>query len=407
MGFTAAAAQVAGTSDRLLSDRVYSSRLGKGPPAWDLKRHNRRYPAFRRSAIDLLESGVCSAMRVEDVKSFFRSIVIDYLEEALASWGCDRKAAKAIIEQLRRWESEHGVVGLPIGPDASRLLANAFLLPMDLAIERAGVEHRRWMDDTLVLARVLAECTIAVEAAAEALSKIGLAFSDEKSLAFGDAQSAIAHINDVFLASLARLVDAVEALGLLEIYETLDAYASGESEINPKHLRWMLRTLGNKGDRFAVPLLLDRPELANTDPRLTGDYLGLTGVRPGREADDALALLDGCSGDRSDALALNLLRVLSRGTWGEAEGRLFRGIAMDEARRGPVRAWSLKAVARTPAWRSAEARDQAECSGGTIVPRAALGTMRGRGSADRRRFLRHLRERRPELKFTADWVDAA
>ena len=82
-----------------------------------------------------------------------------------------------ICQMIREWQVRDNLVGLPIGPDASRFLGNAFLGPVDRALALAGVEHSRWMDDFLILGLTLDDCDIAVDAAEEELKLLKLRFS--------------------------------------------------------------------------------------------------------------------------------------------------------------------------------------------------------------------------------------
>ncbi len=184
--YSAAAARLAATTDRLLSNRVFATRLAKGPPRWTLHSHAKWHAKFRQTAIRLLQAGTCSAMRHEDVEDYFRSISLEALGAALARCSCDRAARGVALSMLDIWSRVFGVRRLPIGPNASRLLATAFLYPLDVALESAGAEHLRWMDDCFVLGSSLSVCTDAVVAGELALRDLGLRFSASKSKVFDD-----------------------------------------------------------------------------------------------------------------------------------------------------------------------------------------------------------------------------
>jgi hypothetical protein len=70
-----------------------------------------------------------------------------------------------------------GVEGLPVGPDASAVLANAVLAQVDRRLRDAGVEHLRWVDD-VVLSGV--DVRAALTVFRTALASIGLRANETK-----------------------------------------------------------------------------------------------------------------------------------------------------------------------------------------------------------------------------------
>jgi hypothetical protein len=112
-----------------------------------------------------------------DVRSCFVSITPAVVERRLRLLGCaeDASSVRAVLERL----SELGVRGLPVGPRASAVLANAVLARVDEEIAAAGALHLRWVDDLAVFPgdgdpeRVL-------DRVAEALHHLGLSLAAEK-----------------------------------------------------------------------------------------------------------------------------------------------------------------------------------------------------------------------------------
>jgi histidine ammonia-lyase len=70
-----------------------------------------------------------------------------------------------------------GVRGLPVGPDASAVLANVVLAPVDRTLADEGIEHLRWVDDIVVTA---ADPRAALSAIRRALERIGLRLNERK-----------------------------------------------------------------------------------------------------------------------------------------------------------------------------------------------------------------------------------
>jgi hypothetical protein len=112
-----------------------------------------------------------------DVRSCYVSITPAVVERRLRLLGCaeDASSVRAVLERL----SELGVRGLPVGPRASAVLANAVLARVDEEIAAAGALHLRWVDDLAVFPgdgdpeRVL-------DRVAEALHHLGLSLAAEK-----------------------------------------------------------------------------------------------------------------------------------------------------------------------------------------------------------------------------------
>jgi hypothetical protein len=78
-----------------------------------------------------------------DVRNYYPSIDAAGLGEQLVAAGTDAAVAAAIVGYLRSWQRLWGVRGVPIGPEASGLLGNVFLRPVDQALRAGGVrlEH--------------------------------------------------------------------------------------------------------------------------------------------------------------------------------------------------------------------------------------------------------------------------
>ena len=78
-----------------------------------------------------------------------------------------------------------GVEGLPVGPDASAVLANAVLAQVDRALRDAGIEHLRWVDDVVLSGGDIAA---ALSVFRTALASIGLRANETKTRIMADAR---------------------------------------------------------------------------------------------------------------------------------------------------------------------------------------------------------------------------
>jgi Reverse transcriptase (RNA-dependent DNA polymerase) len=119
------------------------------------------------------------ATLVADVADCYASLRPPAVEGALRRLGADAGDAS----RVRRWLDairEHGIEGLPVGPDASAILANAALASVDAALTAAGVPHLRWVDDFLVLAPSLRRAHGARDALLASLDRLGLVPNEDK-----------------------------------------------------------------------------------------------------------------------------------------------------------------------------------------------------------------------------------
>jgi hypothetical protein len=114
-----------------------------------------------------------------DVRACFASIGADQVARALRAVGAastDRDAVAAFLVRLRRL----GVIGLPVGPEASAVLANAVLIPLDRAVEQLGVPHLRWVDDVVAGVVSAAEGSRVLAALGRAAAGVALRLNDGK-----------------------------------------------------------------------------------------------------------------------------------------------------------------------------------------------------------------------------------
>jgi hypothetical protein len=115
-----------------------------------LESSERRYFASqlrnaRRAAATLArESG---AVVRTDVRAFYPSVTPSVAFRALVALNVEAPVASRAAEMLEGWGSE-GYAGLPIGPPASAILANAVLAPVDTRLRE--LSFLRWVDDYVI-----------------------------------------------------------------------------------------------------------------------------------------------------------------------------------------------------------------------------------------------------------------
>ncbi len=147
--YVALVARVAGAVEAGLSPAVAANRVAASrerPPMLRLEPWRRERRVFAARLRRLAGSERCVVFA--DVRDCYGRIEPGVVERALRRLGCDAVAARAVRAFLDRLASG-GVRGLPVGPDASAVLANAVLAGADAALRSAGVRHLRWVDDVV------------------------------------------------------------------------------------------------------------------------------------------------------------------------------------------------------------------------------------------------------------------
>ena len=168
-------ARSAAAIEELLSPAVMANRVASWsvrPPELALRswRLERRLFAVRLAGL----AGRRAPIAFGDVRRCYASmspaIVGDALRRAGIPTACELEGFLSSLECV-------GVEGLPVGPDASAVLANAVLAQVDRRLRDAGVEHLRWVDD-VVLSGVDASAALSVFRTA--LASIGLRANETK-----------------------------------------------------------------------------------------------------------------------------------------------------------------------------------------------------------------------------------
>ena len=168
--------RVAATIERALGPAVLGNRAAPGPGLALRPWH----PAWRRlvGARAGLRARGAVLLRA-DVRQCYSSISDGAVHRALVRLGTHRDDATAIARELDRFHGA-GVLGLPIGPEASAVLANAVLRDADLALEEAGCPHVRWVDDVWAAADTRARAERTLDRLRSALVRIGLEVNEGK-----------------------------------------------------------------------------------------------------------------------------------------------------------------------------------------------------------------------------------
>ena len=338
-----------------------------------------------------------------DVAQYYPSIGRDVLERMLASWHIEISVCRLLLHMLEEWELTCGLKGLPIGPEACGVLGNALLAPFDQAIERLGIQHYRWSDDSRIFTASLSESEEILQTAQTAIDPLGLLLSKEKTRHFTDLAEARLEINDPVVSQLEHTVRLGESA---ELHTAFDTHVLGGEACPAARFRWIVRTMENKRDAYGAAPLATQTEIMNRDPRVTTKYLASVGLAE-PVASALLGQVAAPQSEDTEGLDLHSLRALSMRRWGTAEGALFESIAEDGRRRPPVRAWAWSALSKTPRWNADTAMDYAASGEDWLVRRAALLGLRPDDERMRKKCAAAIRRKHSDLAVTADWLAAA
>lgn len=177
--YAASVAPAVPAIERALAPGVVANRvavLRLDPPVIRLEAWRTARARFRALAADLVSAS--DAVLVADVQGCYAAITPERVEDALVRLGCGG-IARGVAATVRAFERS-GVVGLPVGPEPSAVLANAVLAHVDASLDAGGFRHLRWVDDLLVAASGPSSAASALRTLESALGEIGLMVAAEK-----------------------------------------------------------------------------------------------------------------------------------------------------------------------------------------------------------------------------------
>ena len=125
----------------------------------------------RRGASDVLVA--C------DIANFFGSVSPQAVHAALTEAAVPSATADHIASLLQFW-LDQGAVGLPVGPNASKILAEAVLCRVDRSLQAECVEFVRYVDDFRLIARDVPTAENHARILADVLAANNLALNSEK-----------------------------------------------------------------------------------------------------------------------------------------------------------------------------------------------------------------------------------
>jgi len=174
----------------LNSDQIFDTQYG--------------FNSFRLRSKEISENFPGGYKVVTDIANFFDRLNLHFLENILKEKGCEEQSVRYLDVILKKWASLASF-GIPVGTDASRILAEAALLNVDRRLHESDICFIRYVDDfrifaksrseahraVLLLTRILHEEGLFLNAAKTHISKIQK--NDEENVVFEGIAGAVEH----------------------------------------------------------------------------------------------------------------------------------------------------------------------------------------------------------------------
>lgn len=392
--------------DRALSTKVVNYRLAVPPPAWHC--HPPDISGRRENAVRRIQSDDFEGMGIFDVRSFYPSIDVEVLGELLVAIDADEAVVRRLCDALVAFVDSVGLGGIPIGPEASGPLGNAYLLPIDAELQSMGVDFYRLTDDVWTFATLTSPWSAILSRVDVVIEALGLELAKEKTDFFPQPVDAIRYVTDALISATDGWLEFGRDVGV-EVLRIFVDTLEDDPAPTPRRFRFAMNRSRALSDMYAVEVLTRRTDLLETDPRSAGDYLRTAARKKRRYVEPLLPYVEKAPAPRTEAVHLHLLRALSVRPWGRPEADLFEKIFRDVARPVLSRAWALLAHLRArPRIPAADAVDIAVDSDQPLtIRRAAVLGLNRLSEVDRRKCCRHIAGRCKELVPAARLVEDA
>lgn len=390
-------------------DNVLSARLKSPPPQWEFQDWGGLIAERRDRGQAFLR--VHPVLGIIDVRHFYPTISPESLEKTLGALPVPHRTFEFVLAWLDQLDKNWGVRGLPIGHDASRVLANGVLAPCDRLLEVEGKPFIRYVDDTWLFLDQSRDFHGLLESYGDELERLGLEVHPQKSKAVvGD--EALDEIRSRAMASLGDVLDSPNPEGrsaALALFE----HALEDPRNLKSDLRRAIRLL--TGPRHPRPLeaLRTDSDLIRCAPSHWVSYLSaMLGQKKSRQlVDDDWVIDQAEQGIRSrDEVhkTIIFLRAASGIQLGRELGLRVRDLATsDGSWRAPARTWAAHVWGSSDAYKPSQAVEQAEARGDYCTRRAFAMTLRTKSSHRKfERWCRRVALVDPELAPTAAWLQA-
>ena len=258
VAYQAAVGALAARIEALTPAEVFSARLASSP-RYFFRRGTTQWVDWRKHVLRDVEAGY-EWMIKTDLTAYFDVIPHRNLIAEIQALNPDPRVMDALNEMLRTWAAVPGV-GIPQGPNASRLLGNLYLVPVDRAMLAAGFRYSRFLDDVRVVSKTKAEAIAAIRLFQRECRTRGLVVSAAKTELLHGAAARADLRNDDERAAADYFVN-VNATGLARkaLMRILKRALKGDAQINVRDARFSLWRLARLRDRTMLASVMRRLE---------------------------------------------------------------------------------------------------------------------------------------------------
>lgn len=177
VAYQAGVASFATLVESALHPEVFSSRLSSNPNYF-LKRSTGLYVEWQKQVTKDLDTHGPWLVR-SDLTAYFDCVDHDQLIRDIAQFSVAPEVLSLLRAELGAWATFPGR-GLPQGPNASRVLGNLYMHPVDEHMLSQGYRYSRYMDDVRIAAETRAKATEAMREFERACRARGLIVSSAK-----------------------------------------------------------------------------------------------------------------------------------------------------------------------------------------------------------------------------------
>lgn len=184
------------------------------------------YGSFLKRCQELAQKGTFDYVITADIADFFPRIYFHRIESTFQSATTKTDQARALLKLLKGW-NERVSYGIPIGPAASRLIAEATLHDVDESLLAEGAVYCRYSDDFRIFCKSKAEAYSKLETLALVLQQShGLSLQPGKTEILPTEEFRCKYLQTPYTIELQRLRerfrDIVDGLGLEDPYGEIE-----------------------------------------------------------------------------------------------------------------------------------------------------------------------------------------
>jgi len=276
--YEAAVQSIARSVDSHLSNSVYSHRLLTNPsPTKFVRYFGTAFAQFESYYPSADFDGVCLKT---DLTSFYEYIDYNQLLDSIDIDDSQQSVINLLRLLLRHWQSQSRVIGLPQGPNASGILANAYLLDADTTALSYAAGYARFSDDMKIFFVSAEEARQFAPRLVGSLRNVGLNLAPIKTTLTQVAEMRKDH--RAMRRSAAQYdVELALAGSVKELREIFDGSVVDLDHINVSDFRFSLWRLGLLEDDYPLAKIIEILPRLPFAASIVADYLLRVGYRQG------------------------------------------------------------------------------------------------------------------------------